>query len=163
MPSKQKVTLYLSDDLHRQFKIRSAIDGETMSSMAQRAMEFYLGHAELVEGASVESVGGSASEHHGQTHLVHSCPQCAAAVALRDGGLMLIRDYSERQYDNLNRLERLSEQCIPEQRVPEQSIPGACLSDSLLDRRGDSGRTASQSSSTQSSSKSPEEGELITC
>jgi hypothetical protein len=158
MPAKQKVTLYLSDDLHRQFKIRSAIDGETMSSMAQRAMEFYLDHAKLVEGVSV----GGECESHGQAHLVHSCPQCAAAVTLRDGSLTLIRDYSERQYGDLTGLERISGQVIPKQGILEQDTVDQCLpnsfSDSLADRRGGSGRTNSESPS-----KSPEEGELITC
>lgn len=100
MPAKQKVTLYISDDLHRQFKIRSAVDGETMSSMAQRAMEFYLGHAELVE---------NSDEVHGQTHRIHTCPECAAAVAVRDDGLALIGDHAKRQVENMTGLERISE------------------------------------------------------
>jgi hypothetical protein len=49
---KQKVTLFISDDLHRQVKIRSAIDGETMSSIAQRAIQFYLGHPDAAKGPS---------------------------------------------------------------------------------------------------------------
>jgi hypothetical protein len=161
MPAKQKVTLYLSDDLHRQFKIRSAIDGETMSSMAQRAMEFYLGHAELVEGAESASVG-DASARHGQAHVVHSCPQCASAVTLRDGSLTLIRDYSERQYDDLARLGRVSEQHVLEPCIADKRVPDT-LADSLSDRRGDSGRADSKSSHRSPSHKSPGEGELITC
>ncbi|CAN5678059.1 hypothetical protein BH23CYA1_BH23CYA1_04240 [soil metagenome] len=100
MPAKQKVTLYISDDLHRQFKIRSAVDGETMSSMAQRAMEFYLGHAELIE---------NSDKAHGQTHRIHTCPECSAAVTVREDGLALIGNHAERQVENLLGLERMAE------------------------------------------------------
>ena len=85
MPDKQKVTLYLSDALHRQFKIRSAVDGETMSSMAQRAIEFYLENPE-----TVESVG----EAYGQTHRVHSCPKCSASVTLKNSTLSLVDNHA---------------------------------------------------------------------
>jgi len=86
MPDKQKVTLYLPDDLHRQFKIRSAVDGETMSSMAQRAIEFYLGNAKLVE---------ESAEAYGRTHQIHSCPQCSAAVTLKEGELALVQEHGK--------------------------------------------------------------------
>lgn len=100
MPAKQKVTLYISDDLHRQFKIRSAIDGETMSSMAQRAIEFYLGHADIVE---------DTREVHGQTHRIHSCPKCAAPVALREEGLALIEGHASQEDKGLGSLDVLPE------------------------------------------------------
>ena len=100
MPAKQKVTLYISDDLHRQFKIRSAIDGETMSSMAQRAIEFYLGHADVVE---------DTREVHGQTHRIHACPKCAAPVALREEGLALITSHAAQDDKCLGDLDVLSE------------------------------------------------------
>ena len=125
MSDKQKVTLYLSDDLHRQFKIRSAIDGETMSSMAQRALEFYLGHAELVDGSS---------ELHGHAHQVHSCPQCSAAVTLRDNELSLVRSLGDAVVSELVGLVRIHDL--------NQGIAG---DDSVSD------------------SKRPDEGELITC
>ena len=120
MPDKQKVTLYLSDDLHRQFKIRSAVDGETMSSMAQRALEFYLSHAELVEGSS---------EAHGHSHQVHSCPQCSAALALKDNELALINEHSQ----------VLSDELIGMAQIHGLSSDSGC------------------------DSRSPDEGELITC
>lgn len=100
MPAKQKVTLYLPDELHRQFKIRSAVDGETMSSMAKRAIEFYLDHAEVVEGVG---------EVQGQTHRVHACPKCDAPVALRKNGLALIHSHAEENFEVLTGLERISE------------------------------------------------------
>ena len=42
MSDKQKITVYISEALHRQFKIRSAVDGETMSSMAKEALETFI-------------------------------------------------------------------------------------------------------------------------
>lgn len=98
--AKQKVTLYISDDLHRQFKIRSAIDGETMSSMAQRAIEFYLEHADIV---------ADAGEARGQTHQIHACPKCASPVVLREDGLALIYDHSEKSFEGLSDLARVPE------------------------------------------------------
>lgn len=100
MPAKQKVTLYIPDDLHRQFKIRSAIDGETMSTMAQRAIEFYLGHADVVE---------NLGEAHGQTHRVHACPKCAAPVALRGDELALIDSHAKKQFEGLGNLDVIPE------------------------------------------------------
>jgi len=49
MQAKQKVTLYLSPELHRRLKIRAAIDAEPMSELAERAIVFYLAHPELVD------------------------------------------------------------------------------------------------------------------
>lgn len=42
MSGKQKISAYISDTLHRQLKVRSAVNGETMSSMAQAALESFL-------------------------------------------------------------------------------------------------------------------------
>jgi hypothetical protein len=79
MQEKQKVTLYLPPDLHRQFKIQAAVADEPMSSLAQKAISFYLAHPEMVE--QLEDI-------HGQTHQIHHCPACATAVVLRDGNLV---------------------------------------------------------------------------
>jgi hypothetical protein len=79
MQEKQKVTLYFPPDLHRQLKIQAAIADEPMSSLAQKAIGFYLTHPQVVE--QIEAV-------HGQTHQVHHCPACEAAVVLRDGALV---------------------------------------------------------------------------
>ncbi|MFK8183729.1 MAG: hypothetical protein AB8B99_10165 [Phormidesmis sp.] len=100
MPAKQKITLYISDDLHRQFKIRSAIDGETMSSIAQRAIEFYLANPEAVD---------CSGKVYGQTHRLHACPKCATPVALRDDGLALVASQPEQQFEDLAKLGRVSE------------------------------------------------------
>ena len=55
----QKVTLYMPDDLRRQLKIRAAVDGEPMSTLAERAIDFYLNHSDLLEGVQ------------GSAHLVY--------------------------------------------------------------------------------------------
>ncbi len=78
MQEKQKVTLYLPPELHRQLKIKAAVETEPMSSIAERAIVFYLGNPELVD--EVES-------SYGQTHRVYNCPECTSSVVMRDGEL----------------------------------------------------------------------------
>ncbi|MEB3180837.1 MAG: hypothetical protein VKL59_17675 [Nostocaceae cyanobacterium] len=78
MQTKQKVTLYLSPELHRQLKIRSAVESEPMSELAERAIIFYLSNSEIVD-----EVEGS----YGRTHKVYSCPECSTSVVLREGDL----------------------------------------------------------------------------
>ena len=79
MQAKQKVTLYLSPELHRRLKIRSAIDSEPMSELAQRAIVFYLAHPEVVEEVQAS---------YGQTHQVYACPECTTSVVLREGQMV---------------------------------------------------------------------------
>ncbi|MEC4815590.1 MAG: hypothetical protein SAK29_20285 [Scytonema sp. PMC 1069.18] len=79
MQAKQKVTLYLSPELHRKLKIRSAVDSEPMSELAERALVFYLANSELVEETS-----------YGSTHRVYSCPNCESSLVLRDGELVAL-------------------------------------------------------------------------
>lgn len=74
-----KVTLYLPQELHRQLKIRSAVDGEAMSAIAERALDFYLSHSEVVEEYSMA---------HGETHRVYSCPGCSESMVMREGELV---------------------------------------------------------------------------
>ncbi len=78
MQDKQKVTLYLPPGLHRQLKIRSAVDTESMSTIVERAIVFYLKHPEVVD--EVEA-------SYGRTHQVYACPECGSSVVLRDGEL----------------------------------------------------------------------------
>ena len=99
MPDKQKVTFYLSDELHRQFKIRAAVDGETMSSMAQRAIEFYMNNAELVE---------RSDQVHGRAYQIRSCPECNAAVTLKDDGLALVASHGAHVVNELAALSAIS-------------------------------------------------------
>ncbi|MBD2629455.1 hypothetical protein [Trichormus variabilis] len=82
MQTKQKVTLYLSPELHRRLKIRSAVDSEPMSELAERALNFYLTNSELVE--EVEA------SLYGRTHRVYSCPTCESSLILRDGELVAL-------------------------------------------------------------------------
>jgi hypothetical protein len=79
MQDKQKVTLYLPPRLHRQVKIRSAVDSEPMSTIVERAIVFYLAHPEVVD--EVEA-------SHGKTHQVYSCPECSHPVVVQDGEMI---------------------------------------------------------------------------
>ncbi|MBW4643324.1 MAG: hypothetical protein KME23_10090 [Goleter apudmare HA4340-LM2] len=80
--TKQKVTLYLSPELHKRLKIRSAVDSEPMSELAERALFFYLANSELVEELEASS--------YGRSHRVYSCPTCESSLALRDGELVAL-------------------------------------------------------------------------
>ena len=62
MQDKHKVTLYLPPELHRQLKIRSAVELEAMSAIAERAIIFYLEHSDVVDELDI----------HGQSHRVYS-------------------------------------------------------------------------------------------
>lgn len=79
MQDKQKVTFHLPQHLHQQLKIRSAIDGDSMSELADRAISFFLAHADVIESAGV-----------GHTHQTYNCPSCAQTVVIRDGELLAI-------------------------------------------------------------------------
>lgn len=81
MQDKQKVTLYLPSDLHRQLKIRAAVESEAMSTLAERAICFYLAHPE-----AVEHVG----EVQGQTHRIYDCPECSSSLVLREGEMVAL-------------------------------------------------------------------------
>jgi hypothetical protein len=81
---KQKVTLYLPQELHRRLKISAAVSSETMTDIAQRAIVFYLEHPDVVEQETV----------FGQTHRIYSCPDCSSQVALRDGELFSLHPSS---------------------------------------------------------------------
>ncbi|MGA7952395.1 MAG: hypothetical protein WCA07_02635 [Gloeobacterales cyanobacterium] len=70
--SKQKVTLYLPQELHRKLKIRSAVDDLPMSALAEEALLFYLQHPDVVENKM------------GMAHQIYSCPQCDTSLILRD-------------------------------------------------------------------------------
>ncbi len=84
MQDKQKVTLYLKPELHRQLKIQAAVDSEPMSEIAERAIGFYLDHPDLIE--EVEASG------FGATHRVYSCPDCSSPMVLRSGDLLSLRE-----------------------------------------------------------------------
>jgi hypothetical protein len=82
MHQKQKVTLYIPPGLHRQLKIRSAVDAESMSALVEKAVAFYLKYPEVVE--ETEAVSG-------RTHQVYSCPECETSLVKRDGQLTALK------------------------------------------------------------------------
>jgi hypothetical protein len=84
MQSKHKVTLYIPPDLHRKLKIRAAIDAESMSTLVEKAVSFYIQHSDRVEEVEVTA--------QGKTHQVHICPECDAAMVIRDGNMISLRD-----------------------------------------------------------------------
>ncbi|HEY9825744.1 MAG TPA: hypothetical protein V6D19_09875 [Stenomitos sp.] len=83
MQDKQKVTLYLPPELHRELKIKAAVETEAMSAIAERALAFYLHHPEVVEECEA-SVAGNA-------HRVYNCPECASSVILRSSELVTLK------------------------------------------------------------------------
>jgi hypothetical protein len=85
MQAKQKVTLYLSPELHRRLKITAAIDSEPMSELAERALVFYLNHPEVVDETEAS---------YGRTHRVYTCPDCATSVALQNGELVCLSTHA---------------------------------------------------------------------
>ena len=82
MQDKQKITLYIKSELHRQLKIRAAVDSEPMSSIAERAILFYLENPEVVDES--DSV-------YGQTHRVYTCPDCTSSLVIREGELLSLK------------------------------------------------------------------------
>ncbi|MBE9033065.1 hypothetical protein IQ266_25335 [filamentous cyanobacterium LEGE 11480] len=80
MQEKQKVTLYIPPHLHRQLKIQAAVTDEPMSSLAEKAIDFYLSHPEVVE----------EFQAHGQTHQIHHCPACETSLVMRDSDLVAL-------------------------------------------------------------------------
>src|SRR5690349_2958966 len=83
MQDKQKVTLYLPPGLHRQLKIRAAVDSDSMSAMVERAIVFYLRHPELVEEMEAS---------YGKTHRVYTCPECSSSVVLKEGEMVSLHN-----------------------------------------------------------------------
>jgi hypothetical protein len=83
MQEKHKVTLYLPPELHRQLKIRSAVETEPMSAIAERAIVFYLTHPHVVDELETS---------HGHVHQVYNCPACNSALILRDDEAIALGD-----------------------------------------------------------------------
>lgn len=82
---KQKVTLYFSPELHQQLKIRAAVDGEPMSSIAERAIAFFLQYSDVIE--ATEAI-------QGKVHRILECPECAASLVFRESELAVIGSHS---------------------------------------------------------------------
>jgi len=115
MQDKQKVTLYLPPGIHRQLRIRSAIDTESMSAIVEKAIDFYLKHPEKVEAAE--------SAAYGKTHQVHICPECDAAMVMRDGQMASLKNQpSILSTDDLN-LEVLEKSPVASEPAAEMLVP----------------------------------------
>jgi hypothetical protein len=84
MQDKQKVTLYLPPELHRELKIKAAVEAEPMSAIAERALAFYIQHPDVVEETEASLLGA--------THQVYSCPECASSVILRASELVSLKN-----------------------------------------------------------------------
>lgn len=81
MQDKNKVTLYLPPEIHRQLKIRSAVEAEPMSAIAERAIVFYLTHPGVVD---------EAESSHGNVHQVYHCPECTTSLVVREGEMVAV-------------------------------------------------------------------------
>ena len=81
MQDKQKVTLYIPPELHRQLKIKAAVDSESMSTIAEKAIAFYMNHSPEVD--EIES-------SYGRTHRVYTCPECSSSLIIRDGEMVAL-------------------------------------------------------------------------
>ncbi|MGB3615039.1 MAG: hypothetical protein WBA10_14700 [Elainellaceae cyanobacterium] len=116
MKDKQKVTLYVPPELHRQLKIQSAVDSEPMSAIAERALMLYLEHPEALQNLE-----------HGHTHQIHSCPKCRADFILRDGEAIAVSSHpaSAAIADSVHIIDDVAEEPYPTQqeRDPEQLVP----------------------------------------
>jgi len=75
---KQKVTLYFSPELQQRLKVRAAVDGETMSSIAERAIAFFLRYPEAFDALEATQ---------GQVHRIFECPECEARLFFRESEL----------------------------------------------------------------------------
>jgi hypothetical protein len=81
MEDKQKVTLYLTSDLYRQLKIKAAVELETMSTIAARALAVYIEHPDLVEAVTKATSG---------QHQIYNCPECDHPAVIKDGEMVAI-------------------------------------------------------------------------
>jgi len=83
MQDKHKVTLYLPPELHRQLKIKAAVDSDPMSAIAERAIVFYLTHSDVVD--EVEA-------SYGQANKIYDCPHCSVPLVVRDGEMAVVNE-----------------------------------------------------------------------
>jgi hypothetical protein len=102
MQDKHKVTLYLPPELHRQLKVRSAVDLEPMSAIAERAIVFYLEHPEMID--EVEA-------SHGQMHRIYHCPSCSTSLVLREGEMASLQEQSTVLVEDGASVPRVQESC----------------------------------------------------
>jgi hypothetical protein len=103
MQDKHKVTLYLPPELHRQLKVKAAVDFEPMSTIAERAIVFYLTHSDVVDEVEMS---------HGQANRIYDCPQCSSPLVVRDGEMAIVGDQGS----------VLLEENVPAAALPEAQV-----------------------------------------
>jgi hypothetical protein len=113
MQDKHKVTLYLPPELHRRLKIRSAVELEPMSTLAERAIVFYLEHPEIVD--EVEMA-------YGQTHQLYNCPECASPLVVRQGELVPVSEQPGILPEDDGSMKGLSEQPSESEQKDEELV-----------------------------------------
>lgn len=94
MQSKQKVTLYIPPKLHRKLKIKAAVDIESMSTLVEKAISFYMQFPE-----KVDEIQSSAQ---GQTHQLHMCPECDSPMVMRNGEMVSLGNRSKVVGDDIS-------------------------------------------------------------
>ncbi len=104
MQDKQKVTLYLTPELHRKLKITAAVEAEPMSAIAERAIVFYLANPNLVDEVSMS---------HGQVHQIYSCPGCGIPSVVREGELVSLSGQSGILLEDELSMDRVPNPCSP--------------------------------------------------
>jgi hypothetical protein len=115
MQEKHKVTLYLPPDLHRQLKIKSAVETEPMSAIAERAIDFYLTHSEVVD---------SLEAPHGSVHQVYNCPVCSSSLVRRDGELSALSEQLSVLVDEELAVGKVRGECAnPDQQGEQELVP----------------------------------------
>jgi hypothetical protein len=115
MQDKHKVTLYLPPELHRQLKVRSAVDLEPMSAIAERALVFYLEHPDVID--EVEAM-------YGQVHRIYSCPSCSTSLVLQEGEMTPVHEQPGVVMDDEPPASRVQEDCSePNQQGEGELVP----------------------------------------
>lgn len=108
MQDKQKVTLYLTQELHRKLKITAAVEAEPMSAIAERAIVFYLANPD-----AVDRVEMSHGQSNGSVHQLYSCPGCGSPSVLREGELVSLSGQSGMLSGDELSMDRVPDTCSP--------------------------------------------------
>jgi hypothetical protein len=85
-----------------------------MSSIAQRAIVFYLENPEVVD---------EMGSHYGQTHRVYSCPECASSVFMEEGELVSLQNQPGIIADTELPMKRVKINSSPAQPGEEELVP----------------------------------------
>lgn len=104
MQDKQKVTLYLTPELHRKLKITAAVEAEPMSAIAERAIVFYLANPDAVDGVEMS---------HGHVHQIYSCSGCGSPSVVREGKLVGLSGQTVTLSDDERLMDRVPDVCSP--------------------------------------------------